>query len=724
MKKYLVGGAVRDELMNVESNDRDYVVVGTTEQEMLEAGYKNVGAAFPVFLHPDTGEEYALARKEKKVGVGYTGFAVKFDPSITLEEDLSRRDLTINAIAKDLDTMEYIDPFGGRDDLHNKMLRHVSDAFAEDPLRVIRLARFYARFDDFKIHRDTAALAKELVSSGELNTLSYERFWAEMEKMFDQSSAPLRFFIALWNVGAIHKVDFFRDVFGQVGRARMEQEVTTVCKFITKAPKEDRVAYFVALTASNDAAQSGTACPVRISKLTKNIQSIRNMKDATPEMVFNFISMNRGWGNDPKALNDVIGAMKFAEMTGEVFPIASSVLKKCADAGHYVTMFDLEIPDLPAKEIGAAMAAERLVRVTETMKEDMKANKETTMFRVLTGSHLYGNATEKSDFDYKAVVLPPLDMLLANIKVSNRKEKPEGTGAGDKMVAGETETEYLPIQVFFEDFFAGQTYALELAFAAAQGVHESFDDRGNKSATLHTLHREMMQEMIDKFLTKNVKKMVGYAVSQSKLYGLKTERFATVKEAVKQCQKFCKHADMLEVTIGSEEADPLRDALLHLKYVKLSQIANGSGGTNLAPALDVCGKQYSFTNKVGTMLTSLYHTLDNYGERVASFEGEGVDWKALSHAIRITEQVLELCETGKLVFPRSTARALASVKSGKMPLDEATAYLDTVFSKLDDAINTSVLPERTEELEDAFANWKNLKLKELYAEQAAKFFKD
>jgi len=146
MKIYRVGGSVRDELMGIEPKDHDFLVTGSSFQEMLSLGFKQVGKSFPVFLHPETGDEYALARRERSTGPGHSDFAVEFTPDVTVEEDLRRRDLTINSIALDLETGEYIDPYGGREDIKNKILRHTSDAFAEDPLRPLRVARFLARF--------------------------------------------------------------------------------------------------------------------------------------------------------------------------------------------------------------------------------------------------------------------------------------------------------------------------------------------------------------------------------------------------------------------------------------------------------------------------------------------------------------------------------------------------------------------------------------------------
>ena len=190
---FLVGGAVRDDLLGMKDAERDWVVVGSTPEQMLEQGFKQVGASFPVFLHPKTGEEYALARTERKQGHGYHGFSVDFHPGVTLEEDLKRRDLTINAIARDQDG-RLIDPYGGQRDLERKTLRHVSDAFTEDPLRVLRVARFAARFAHlgFKVHESTLALMREITRSGELEHLAAERTWREIERAM-QTGKPSEF---------------------------------------------------------------------------------------------------------------------------------------------------------------------------------------------------------------------------------------------------------------------------------------------------------------------------------------------------------------------------------------------------------------------------------------------------------------------------------------------------------------------------------------------------
>jgi tRNA nucleotidyltransferase (CCA-adding enzyme) len=206
VKTYAVGGAIRDTLMGIPAHDIDYVVVGATVEEMVAQGFRPVGKDFPVFLHPATQAEYALARTERKTGAGYKGFVFHADPSVTLEQDLERRDLTINAMAQELsENGEWvgpiIDPFNGQEDLAKKILRHVSDAFAEDPLRLLRVARFAARFPEFIVADETILAIQAIVRSGELAALSSERIWQELSRGLT-ATKPMRMFQVLLDAGA------------------------------------------------------------------------------------------------------------------------------------------------------------------------------------------------------------------------------------------------------------------------------------------------------------------------------------------------------------------------------------------------------------------------------------------------------------------------------------------------------------------------------------------
>jgi len=206
MKVYLVGGAVRDELLGRPVGERDWVVVGATPQQMTDAGFRQVGRDFPVFLHPETGEEHALARTERKTGPGYRGFEVAFSPDVTLEDDLRRRDLTINAMARD-ESGTLIDPYGGRADIDARRLRHVSDAFNEDPVRILRVARFLARYEPlgFSIAPETMARMRAMVAAGEADALVAERTWQETAKALAEL-VPAAWMRALRECGALARI--------------------------------------------------------------------------------------------------------------------------------------------------------------------------------------------------------------------------------------------------------------------------------------------------------------------------------------------------------------------------------------------------------------------------------------------------------------------------------------------------------------------------------------
>ena len=266
MQIYMVGGAVRDRLLGLPVQDHDWVVVGATPEQMVAQGYLPVGKDFPVFLHPDSREEYALARTERKSGRGYKGFTVFTSPDVTLEEDLARRDLTINSIAACADwtsadgqfdsKVDLIDPFGGQRDLQAKVLRHVTDAFREDPVRILRLARFAARFHDFSIAPETMALLREMVADGEADHLVPERVWQELSRGLMEAH-PARMFEVLRECGALAVVlPELNRLWGVPQRAEYHPEVDTGVHV---------------MMALDEAAQARYALPVRFAVLLHDL---------------------------------------------------------------------------------------------------------------------------------------------------------------------------------------------------------------------------------------------------------------------------------------------------------------------------------------------------------------------------------------------------------------------------------------------------------------------
>ncbi|MEN9366621.1 MAG: hypothetical protein RL489_979 [Pseudomonadota bacterium] len=266
MNVFLVGGAVRDRLLGRPSGDRDWVVVGATPEAMGAAGYLPVGRDFPVFLHPRTHEEYALARTERKTGPGYHGFVFRTGPEVTLEDDLSRRDLTINAMAQDEDGT-LVDPWGGQADLAARVLRHVGPAFAEDPVRILRLARFAARFTDFSVAPETLALCRAMVEAGEVDALVPERVWQELSRGL-MEARPSRMIEVLRDCGALARLLPEVDaLFGVPQRADYHPEIDTGVHLMMVLDMAERL---------------GTALPVRFACLTHDLGKATTPADILP----------------------------------------------------------------------------------------------------------------------------------------------------------------------------------------------------------------------------------------------------------------------------------------------------------------------------------------------------------------------------------------------------------------------------------------------------------
>ena len=269
MQIFTVGGAVRDALLGIPVHDRDFVVVGSTPAEMLNLGFRQVGSDFPVFLNPTTKEEYALARTERKTGVGYQGFSVDASPDVSLEEDLSRRDLTINAMAQ-ADDGTLIDPFNGRSDLSRQVLRHVGPAFAEDPVRILRIARFAARFTDFTVAPETMALIRNMVIDGETDHLVAERVWQELARGLMEKK-PSRMLDLLRDCGALTRL------LPEVDR------LFGVSQPVSHHP-EGCVGTHVKLVLDY-AAQQGFSLPVRFSCLTHDLGKGTTPADMLPRHI-------------------------------------------------------------------------------------------------------------------------------------------------------------------------------------------------------------------------------------------------------------------------------------------------------------------------------------------------------------------------------------------------------------------------------------------------------
>lgn len=320
MKKYIVGGAVRDRLLGLIPQDIDYVVVGSSPQQMVDQGFKQVGADFPVFLHPITGEEYALARTERKVGTGYHGFETDYSPDITIEQDLFRRDLTINSMAFDIDTGTLIDPYNGRIDLQNQILRHTSNHFKEDPVRVLRVARFAGRYG-FTIDPDTIKMMATMVRSGQLNELTPERVWKEISRGIMEPHADLMY-ETLKIIDAVN----CDDIIPYCGDVDSSQEYI---RERLNHPAAKSLAVRMALMCNGNALDAkGRVCnslpiPLDIARVISSVQLNVPLMKAYPELpddVKYEVLVSIG----------AIGSLRNTNLYDEVIT-AATVLKNCAD---------------------------------------------------------------------------------------------------------------------------------------------------------------------------------------------------------------------------------------------------------------------------------------------------------------------------------------------------------------------------------------------------------
>jgi tRNA nucleotidyltransferase (CCA-adding enzyme) len=362
MDIYLVGGAVRDKLLGIPVKDRDWVVVGATPEEMLSLGYRQVGADFPVFLHPRTHEEYALARTERKQGQGYHGFAVYSAPDVTLEDDLERRDLTINAMAMTEDGT-LIDPFDGQQDLENRQLRHVSKAFAEDPLRILRAARFAARFHHlgFRVADDTMALMRSMVAGGEVRHLVPERVWQEVQRALHEIT-PVTFFEVLKTTGALADLipeladdeTAFRTAMAALAGSA-EQELATECRCaallhpLSREQVSDRAA---ALKAPNDCRD--------LSRLVVALAPVIRQRSLTADTVLELFNQADAWRRPDRfgLLLETLACLPDGLDSG-----TRSKLEQAMEGARSVDARSLMAQGFKGKELGEAIGRERLRRI-------------------------------------------------------------------------------------------------------------------------------------------------------------------------------------------------------------------------------------------------------------------------------------------------------------------------------------------------------------------------
>jgi tRNA nucleotidyltransferase (CCA-adding enzyme) len=387
METYLVGGAVRDKLLGLPVKERDWVVVGSTADAMLALGYQPVGKDFPVFLHPQTKEEYALARTERKTAPGYTGFETNAGPGITLEQDLLRRDLTINAIAEAADG-ELIDPYGGRADLDNGLLRHVSPAFAEDPVRILRIARFAARFAKrgFHVAHATNQLMRSMVANGEVNHLVPERVWAELVKALATDN-PAQFFMVLAACDALQilfpgftalQKDYTADTHGQA-------DLTLPVLQQTVTQSDDIAIRFAALVCDLDQGMAGGLKPEALSALCDRhripnacrelavmaLQQRGNVQTASSLAAAQLLDLLTALDafRRPERFDQLLTVCAADARTHE-HSFNGACLQKSLAAARAVRADGLQQQGLSGKEIGAALQQKRISAIADMLSQE------------------------------------------------------------------------------------------------------------------------------------------------------------------------------------------------------------------------------------------------------------------------------------------------------------------------------------------------------------------
>ena len=363
MKIYLVGGAVRNVLLNQKVSEKDWVVVGATPKEMLKQGFKQVGKHFPVFIHPRTNEEYALARAECKTGHGYHGFAFDTSPNITIEEDLRRRDLTINAIAQDAGG-ELIDPWGGQRDIKARLLRHVSNAFSEDPVRILRVARFAARFESlgFSIAPETLNLMQQMVANGEADYLVAERVWQETAKAF-VTGRPSIYLKTLLDIGALARVapelnNLFHHLAGIVDKDDIPLD-TSLFAAIDQAPKHPPeillaiLAFYahrngVSISTLGERWKLSSRCRKMIRSVERFDASLKSATDLSSEELLDFLTQADAIRNREQSQN-LLTAYSLSNYEGIHITPQINHITRALDALATVK-FDSNLQNLPGKQ--------------------------------------------------------------------------------------------------------------------------------------------------------------------------------------------------------------------------------------------------------------------------------------------------------------------------------------------------------------------------------------
>jgi len=695
MRVYKVGGFVRDYLLNIKSNDVDWVVVDSTPRDMVEQGFIPVGKDFPVFLHPDTREEYALARKESKRGVGYHGFSFETD-NVTLEDDLFRRDITINALAMN-DSGTIIDPYNGKKDLYSRTIKHVSDHFKEDPLRVLRVARFQSKFPNFSIHESTITLMKEIVKSGELSTLTPERINMEMYKAL-ACPKPSLFFEILKKIKALEVV--FPEVHALIDVPQTEEYHPEGCCYthtmlVLDKCKPDPKLKLAALVHDFGKALTPTdilpkhyghddeGIPVvtnfcdrlRISKehtrfcylVTKYHIRSHNIMEARSTKVVRILKDMRAL-HDPTILEDFISVCE-ADQQGKLSdepykqgeylrecliavkdtPV-DEIAKKYSGSKHLTDMIE-QVQSYKIKVLKRQFNMNRVAEIFEQKREIIaRMNKyhpdKKLVGLIIAGSHFFDMDTPNSDLDFRGIYLP------SGKDAKKGQLQYKTAGNNTRNTKDDVDVDLYSVYKFTRLLANGDFNMMEFLFAPADKI------------LIDSEIYKWLRSIRSSFITKNISPFIGFIKKEYNRYGISGDHYnaqAKFLELTKNWDpksRIKHHWDKIE-EYAKEETN----------LVRITK--SRAGKDEWVRSFVIAHRLFQDTVRVDYVAEEIRSKLERYGHRKKNRQ-DGADYKGLYHAKRLIYEATDIVKDGTLHLPFSQKRhnELMNIKSGNANVDE------------------------------------------------------
>jgi len=697
LKIYKVGGAVRDHLLGIPSKDNDYVVVESSPQEMLDLGYESVGKDFPVFLHPGTREEYALARKESKRGYGYKGFDFEVS-NVTLEDDLFRRDLTINAIAMDANNT-IIDPYEGVSDLKKEILRHVSDHFREDPLRVLRVARFAAKLD-FGIHETTLKLMCDIVESGELNYLTPERIRLELEKAL-ATPKPSLFFRVLNLCGALKVI--FPELYNLIGVEHSPDH----------HPEGDGFEH--TLSAIDYACELSDKISVRFATLTHDFGKALTKKEDYPHHLdhdINGVPLVEKFCERLKVSNEFstlalkvtrwhmlaqhsleLKAKNILKLLTSINAIRNPLILEdflvCCQADNLSKLnkrrfvqkpflelaleeiLNLNIKSLTQKYSGKVLGDEikahrilALKKFQSIFKSNrgeeiiIQKNRLIKKFKqnhpnkvlvglVIAGSHFFDMDSEKSDLDFKGIYL--------SYDEEKRKEINYGTNQTNtqRNTSEDVDCNLFSIDKFLDLLANGDFNMLEMLFAPSNKI------------LIDTPLYQWLRKIRNIFITKDISAFIGFIKKEFFKFGISKDNFNAQIRFLEFLKKYSPETRLINIWQDIEEYSKDEKNLMRITTSK-------TGSNVLVKSFIVAQRLYQATISISYLRDSLEEKISRYGHRMKNRGEDGFDYKGLYHSMRLVMEAKDIVERDTLELPFSQKRKeiLRKIKNGEIDKEE------------------------------------------------------